>query len=644
VIRRPGVVLDREELLADERREDRVQPFVRQAAERGDRLARERLAEHGSVLEKGALPGRQAVEARGDQSLERLGHVELDDGAGELVAIAVGAREQTLVEQHPHGLDGVQRHALGPIADPHEQVAGETRHHPVQQLLDRHVRQSLEVERGEPALARSPVRTTLGDLGTREREHEQRMVAPPLNQVVDEVEQRVVGPLEVLEDHHHRSTVGDAFEEQAPAGEQVVARGARAFFQPEEMREPRLDPSTLLGIGDELLDAGVELLGGGRGRLVLRDPSAGAHHLRERPVRDAVAVREASTAMPPDHVDQSVDVLQELPRQARLADPSDPDHGEQVRAALVGARVEEILQQPELAVAADERRLEPGGPELAAAERDHANRAREVDRLGLPLELVCARVLVDERGFGHVARGLRHEHRARLGGGLHARGRVHQVSGHEPLALGAERDRGLPGGHAGPRGEVRCADVGAERSHGLDKIEAGPDRSFRVVLLRHGRAPYRHDGVADELLDGPAVAIDQRARRVEVARQELADLFGVARLGERGEADQVGEEHRDELALGDRGGPVAMLGARGGGGDAASERAAALAAEPVVRLVRRAAARAGDREGRAARRAELPPGPVLGPAHSADHDASLPAPSVPEPCPLSIEVVDRPMS
>ena len=42
---------------------------------------------------------------------------------------------------------------------------------------------------------------------------------------------------------------------------------------------------------------------------------------------------------------------------------------------------------------------------------------------------------------------------------------------------------------------------GPEQVHGLDQLEAGPDGALGVVLVGGGRAPHRHHGVADELLD-----------------------------------------------------------------------------------------------------------------------------------------------
>ena len=94
------------------------------------------------------------------------------------------------------------------------------------------------------------------------------------------------------------------------------------------------------------------------GWLVLGDPAAHPHHVRERPVRDALAVGEAAAAVPVDVCGDPVEVLVELPGQPRLADPGDPRHRDELRPPLVGADVEEVLDLAQLAVAADERRLQ----------------------------------------------------------------------------------------------------------------------------------------------------------------------------------------------------------------------------------------------------------------------------------------------
>ena len=131
-------------------------------------------------------------------------------------------------------------------------------------------------------------------------------------------------------------------------------------------------------------------------------------------------------------------------------------------------------------------------------------------------------------------------------------GGVDEIARDHALALGAERDRGLAGEDRGAGAEVRQPDLVAERRDRGDQVERGANRALGVVLGRGRRAPDGHHGVADELLDRAAVQLDQPAAAVEIAREELARVLAVALLGERGEADQVGEEDGDELALGRR--------------------------------------------------------------------------------------------
>ena len=106
------------------------------------------------------------------------------------------------------------------------------------------------------------------------------------------------------------------------------------------------------------LEDGVELRPRRRVVLALGDACAHPDHLGERPVRHAVAVGEAAAAVPGDVLGDAVEVLVELPGEPGLADAGDAGDREQMRLALVGAGVEELLREPQLAVTADERRLE----------------------------------------------------------------------------------------------------------------------------------------------------------------------------------------------------------------------------------------------------------------------------------------------
>ena len=86
------------------------------------------------------------------------------------------------------------------------------------------------------------------------------------------------------------------------------------------------------------------------------------------------------------------------------------------------------------------------------------------------------------------------------------------------------------------------------RTDRLDQLERGADRALGVILVRDRRAPHGHDRVTDELLDRPAVAPDDLARDLEVPGQQVADRLRVAVLGQRREADEVGEQDRSPAA------------------------------------------------------------------------------------------------
>ncbi len=161
---------------------------------------------------------------------------------------------------------------------------------------------------------------------------------------------------------------------------------------------------------------------------------------------------------------------------------------------------------------------------------------------------MLARGLERDRQRGRPARRLAHEHRSGCGDGLEPGRRVDEVASHEALVDRAKGDRRLPRQHACPRLDARAQDPDR-----VDELEAGPHGPLGVVLVRGRSAPHGHHGVADELLDGAAVAADDVRGELEVAAQGLADLLGVASLGEGREANEVREQHRHDPPLGEGG-------------------------------------------------------------------------------------------
>ena len=82
----------------------------------------------------------------------------------------------------------------------------------------------------------------------------------------------------------------------------------------------------------------------------------------------------------------------------------------------------------------------------------------------------------------------------------------------------------------------------------LAQLQRGTDRAQGVVLVRRGDAEHTHDGVADELLDRPAVALDHGAGIVEPACDDAAQRLGVEPFAELRRPCDVGEEDGDRSA------------------------------------------------------------------------------------------------
>ena len=92
---------------------------------------------------------------------------------------------------------------------------------------------------------------------------------------------------------------------------------------------------------------------------------------------------------------------------------------------------------------------------------------------------------------------------------------IDDVAGCDALArpgLGRELDHGLAGCDGYPHREVELL-VLRELVDRLEDPQARAHGALGIVLVRHGRAEDGHHGVADELLDRAAVALDLASTR-----------------------------------------------------------------------------------------------------------------------------------
>ena len=88
------------------------------------------------------------------------------------------------------------------------------------------------------------------------------------------------------------------------------------------------------------------------GRLVVGDARRRLHHLRERPVRDALAVRQAAA----DQDGRALDARDELAREPALPDAGISVDREERRTPVAHRARERVLEKLELGLAADEGR------------------------------------------------------------------------------------------------------------------------------------------------------------------------------------------------------------------------------------------------------------------------------------------------
>src|SRR5262245_58956634 len=193
----------------------------------------------------------------------------------------------------------------------------------------------------------------------------------------------------------------------------------------------------------------LQLLDRRAGLLILGNPTTHPDHVRERPICDALAIGETTTAVPVGDLGQPVHVLEELPCQPGLADTCDPDKRDEMGSALVDDAVKELLDESQLPIAADEWRLEALGLQRAASTGHNTECARKRVETALALLLVRAGSRVGERLRRRAPGRVADVDRPWRGDRLNPRRCVDEVAGHHPLPLGSERDGRLSGQYPG---------------------------------------------------------------------------------------------------------------------------------------------------------------------------------------------------
>ena len=324
-------------------------------------------------------------------------------------------------------------------------------------------------------------------------------------------------------DHDHRALVGDRREEAAPGSERLLPARRLPRIDTEQRQQPGPQPRLLLHVRQD----GVQLVGRSLGRVRLEDAGMRLDDLPERPERDPVSVWEAAAPPPDRRRCQTGGKLAELGQQPTLPDPRLADDRQEPPAAFVQRPVQRSPEPFQLHSAADQaHRSRGGGSRPGRTRTPHGHRLRLALRLDRIEPLVVEQAL--RLTIGQLADCDSSHRRGRLQPG----GRVDDVARHDPLAeLGAsaELDDRLAAVDPDPHAQV---EVGLCRIQIVDRLEhaqTGPNRPFGIVLVRHRGAEHRHHGVADELLDRAAEALDFRPNPGVIGRSRARTSSGSAR-------------------------------------------------------------------------------------------------------------------
>jgi hypothetical protein len=352
--------------------------------------------------------------------------------------------------------------------------------------------------------------------------------------------------VQVLEDEDERALLSKRLEETAPGREGLLAGAADRLVASEtdERAELPCDPRPL-GLLDVLRDRLAKFPGDVLRGVALEDSRLRLHHLSERPERGSFAVRQRPPVPPEDELLERVHMCEQFCDEAALADAGNTGERHLLRRSLLAGPLERIDELIQLSAAADQRRAGRDG--FAADARARRHGLPDADRLGLPLCLDRLGVAIVDHVPGRPVGRLADEDPVHGRGRLQARCRVHDVPRRHPFTPGgpcAQRDQGLARVDGDPQLQLRLFfdDPVADRKRRTHC-------ALRIVFVCDRGAEQRHHGIADELLHGASETFELHTEACVVRGEERAHVLRVELLGARGEADQVGEEHRDDLPL-----------------------------------------------------------------------------------------------
>ena len=292
----------------------------------------EHLADHGGTLQDRALERLEPVEPRGEHGLDGLGNADRLDVRQRLQP-SVALHERAFLDEHAQHLLEEERVAAGCAADGVGGVLVERAREILEQLPRVVALQRRQLDRRRSG----PCRPQLREIAAGETADENRRVASPAREVLDQIEKRRLRPLDVVENEQHGPLTRKRLEQPPEGPVELVA--ARVWLGATDGLEEPAVHGLAVGLPDE---DRIEV-----------EP---ADDLDERPVGDPVPVGQAAAL-------EDVSVLAQRRDQfgskARLADARVAEDGDDAAGPLQHDLVDGRAKARELDDTADQRRVDP---------------------------------------------------------------------------------------------------------------------------------------------------------------------------------------------------------------------------------------------------------------------------------------------
>ena len=169
-------------------------------------IEREDPSDHRGSLDHDALLRTQTINARREERLDRRGDRDrCEVGLGDPVIIDVPQKPR--VDHHRERLFHEQGIALGRLRDPRLPVLlrGLDAHEVRDELTGLLLGERLEVDGGDVELATRPGAPLVQQLRTGQTDEQDRRFARPVGDMLDEIQERGLGPVDVLEHKEQRA-------------------------------------------------------------------------------------------------------------------------------------------------------------------------------------------------------------------------------------------------------------------------------------------------------------------------------------------------------------------------------------------------------------------------------------------------------